>query len=224
MPKFVKPPWIDKQGWDEGLRRQQIGVSRYSTLGLSDGSGLNVAPNDPSVVRVVEQASQGGLRVFRATGLKGGFAMLEAKDSRGTVQAFMQIQVLAQGVDNKKRIVVDLQTQTLEAREGNVVIFKFICVTGDASHPTDPGVFHIFRKRKVHRSSKYNAQMNYAMFFTTDGKAIHQYHGVMPLSVVRTLKSGVTDWLGSHGCVRLTEEDAKALFEWAPMSTTVEVK
>ncbi|MGC4091027.1 MAG: hypothetical protein QM756_24760 [Polyangiaceae bacterium] len=126
MPKFVKPPWIDKQGWDEGLRRQTIGVSRYSTLGLSDGKGLTVTPNDPSVARVVEQTPQNNLRVFRATGLKGGYAMLEAKDVRGTVQAFMQIQVLASGTDTEKRIVVDLATQTLEAREGTKVIFASI--------------------------------------------------------------------------------------------------
>jgi len=224
MPTFIKPPGIDKQGWDEYPKRQSIGVSRYATIGLSDGAGLNVSLNNASVARVAELAAQGNLRIFRVTASKGGNAMLEAKDSRGSVQAYMQIQVLGAGVDSRKRIVVNLADQTLQALEGTTVIFNFICVTGDSSHPTDPGVFHIMRKRKVHRSSKYDAQMNYAMFFTTDGKAIHQYHGVMPLSVVRSLKSNVSDWLGSHGCVRLTEENAAALFEWAPMSTAVEVK
>ena len=66
--------------------------------------------------------------------------------------------------------------------------------------------------------------MNYAMFFTADGKAIHQYHGALPVSTVRFLKSKVSDYLGSHGCVRLAEDDAKALFEWAPIGTVVEVK
>ena len=31
------------------------------------------------------------------------------------------------------------------------------------------------------------------------------------------------DSFGSHGCVRLTESDAKALFEWTPLHTLVEV-
>ncbi|MGC4091028.1 MAG: L,D-transpeptidase [Polyangiaceae bacterium] len=84
-------------------------------------------------------------------------------------------------------------------------------------------MFHIFKKRAVYRSVTYNVQMNYAMFFTIDGKAIHQYHGAAPLSWVRTFKSGI-DWFGSHGCVRLTEANAAALFAWAPMSTAVEVK
>jgi lipoprotein-anchoring transpeptidase ErfK/SrfK len=60
------------------------------------------------------------------------------------------------------------------------------------------------------------------MFFSADGKAIHQYHGLVPLSVVRAAKSA-SDWFGSHGCVRLTEADAKALFEWTPEMTKVVV-
>ncbi|GAA5013437.1 hypothetical protein GCM10025794_01760 [Massilia kyonggiensis] len=43
------------------------------------------------------------------------------------------------------------------------------------------------------------------------------------LYLVRTFRSRVTEWFGSHGCVRLCEEDARALFEWAPLGTTVEV-
>lgn len=66
--------------------------------------------------------------------------------------------------------------------------------------------------------------MHYAMFFTRDGKAIHQYHGVVPLFAVRLLKENISDWFGSHGCVRLSEEDARALFEWAPVQTTVRVR
>ena len=57
--------------------------------------------------------------------------------------------------------------------------------------------------------------MNYAQFFTGDGKAIHQYHGVAPLEIVRVLKKG-SDWFGSHGCVRLTESHAKTLYAWTP--------
>ena len=65
--------------------------------------------------------------------------------------------------------------------------------------------------------------MNYAMFFTHDGKALHQYHGIVPLSIVRTARSNVSEWFGSHGCVRLAEADAKAMYEWTTVGTTVQV-
>jgi lipoprotein-anchoring transpeptidase ErfK/SrfK len=85
-------------------------------------------------------------------------------------------------------------------------------------------VFRIFRKNHPYRSRTYNTQMDYAMFFTNDGKALHQYHGVMPLSIVRVARGNVSDWFGSHGCVRLSESDAKALYGWTPLGTTVIVQ
>jgi lipoprotein-anchoring transpeptidase ErfK/SrfK len=122
-----------------------------------------------------------------------------------------------------KTIKVNLNDQIVEAFEGNSRVFLFDCVTGDKDHPTDIGVFTILRKHKIYRSRTYNVQMNYAMFFTTDGKALHQYHGPVALSIVRTSRHLVSEWFGSHGCVRLVEADAKALFEWAPVGSTVQV-
>ncbi len=123
-----------------------------------------------------------------------------------------------------KIIKVSLTEQSVEAFEGKERVFRFECVTGDKGHPTDKGVFQIMRKVHPYRSRTYNVQMNYAMFFTHDGKALHQYHGLVPLSVVRTVRSGVSDWFGSHGCVRLTEADAKALYQWAAIGTKVHVQ
>lgn len=123
-----------------------------------------------------------------------------------------------------KRIVVNLEDQTVEAYEGDNLIYQFSCVTGDEDHPTDSGVFKIFRKEHPYRSKTYDVQMDYAMFFTDDGKALHQYHGPVPLEIVRTLKKGVSEWFGSHGCVRLEEDAARTLYEWAPLGTKVIVQ
>ena len=222
MAKFLKPPGIDLRGYDPSLNKQTVAVKRYATVGLTEGWFLKVSQNDPSVADVEEQAARKDMRMLRVSGLKPGFSMLEAKDDGGTVRAFMQIEVAGPSVAGK-RIVVDLTSQTLEALEGGQRVYQFDCVSGDSAHPTDKGTFKIVRKDRIHRSSKYNVQMNFAMFFTTDGKAIHQYHGLVPLAVVRTLRSG-SDWFGSHGCVRLTEEDAKTLFDWTPNGTIIEVR
>ncbi len=56
------------------------------------------------------------------------------------------------------------------------------------------------------------------MFFTADGKAIHQSNAVGLTSVLKDLGF---NQLGSHGCVRLAEENARKLFDWAPMNTPV---
>ena len=125
---------------------------------------------------------------------------------------------------HQHRIEVDTANQMLRAFDGTDVVYTFDCVTGDSDHPTDKGNFLIFLKDAKHVSHKYNVKMYYAMFFTHDGKAIHQYHGPAPLWLVRGLKQEASDWFGSHGCVRLAEEDAKTLFNWAHINTTVTVK
>ena len=120
----------------------------------------------------------------------------------------------------RKRIKVLLGRQVLIAYEGARQVFEFDCATGDKDHPTEPGHFTVFRKEITHTSTKYKVPMDYAMFFTTDGKAIHKSQLVGPISY---LKWGGLDYFGSHGCVRLAEADAIALFAWTPLGTSVEV-
>jgi lipoprotein-anchoring transpeptidase ErfK/SrfK len=122
-----------------------------------------------------------------------------------------------------KVIKIDLAQQTVETYLGSELVHHFDCVSGDDGHPTDPGMFAIMRKHHPYRSHTYDIQMNYALFFTLDGKALHQYHGPLPLSWLRALRSKLGTWFGSHGCVRLEEDHAKALFDWAPVGTTVQV-
>lgn len=220
MPQFLKPPWIDLTGYDKGLNRQTVTVAKYATVGLKDGVGLKVAQNNPSVATVAEQAAKDGLRVFRVTGVKAGYSMLEARNAAGSVSAFMQIQVKD---GSGKKIIVRLADQTVEALDGGLRVFMFECVTGDSSHPTTKGTHRIFRREHPYRSQKYNVQMDYALFFTSDGQALHQYHGIMPLSALRVMKSG-SDWIGSRGCVRLTQANASALYNWAPDQTVVVVQ
>lgn len=81
---------------------------------------------------------------------------------------------------------------------------------------TDKGTFKIREKFLRYRSGNYNVQMDYAMFFTPDRKGFHQYHGAMPVALLRNAKRHITDFVGSKGCVRLREADAKALYEWTP--------
>ena len=123
-----------------------------------------------------------------------------------------------------KKIVVELDTQTVKAYADETVVFAFSCVTGDKLHPTEPGIFQVLSRDKDHLSHKYNVPMHYALFFTRDGKALHQYHGLMPLPIIRALKENVTDYLGSHGCVRLVEADAIALFDWTSVGTPVHIR
>jgi lipoprotein-anchoring transpeptidase ErfK/SrfK len=119
-----------------------------------------------------------------------------------------------------KQIIVDLDDQNLYAFEGGQLKFEFYGTSGDEKHPTatKPQLYHIFRKHEKYVSKTYNARMDYAMFFTYDGKAIHQSNAV---AVTSLLKGLGFNYFGSHGCVRLSEDNARKLFKWAPMNTPV---
>lgn len=122
----------------------------------------------------------------------------------------------------RKIIKVNLGLQILEAYEGAERVFNFKCVTGDMNHATSRGKWKIFRKEEDYISRAYKVDMDYAMFFHK-GQAIHQYHGIINFSLMRFTKKYVTELVGSAGCVRLREADAKALFFWAPYRTEVHV-
>jgi hypothetical protein len=124
-----------------------------------------------------------------------------------------------------RKIVVDLRTQKLEAYLGDTIVFSFPCVTGDRAHPTEPGRFKIMRKVHPYTSRTYKVPMDYAMFFTRDGKAIHQYHGPVALGLLRSFRLGpLGATVGSHGCVRLSEVDARMMYAWTPVGTEVIVQ
>lgn len=124
------------------------------------------------------------------------------------------------------RIVVDLKRQKLFAYAGSVLVYEFHAVTGRRGKETDLGTHRITRKHETYTSKSYKVPMDYAMFFTPDGKAIHHSSSgwVFLRSFGKALGAeelGAT--LGSHGCVGLSREDARALFERTPMNTTIEV-
>jgi lipoprotein-anchoring transpeptidase ErfK/SrfK len=119
-----------------------------------------------------------------------------------------------------KKIVINIHRQKLFAYEGKKLVYEFDCITGRAGHETRPGVFRISRKVKHYTSKKYKAPMPFSMFFSADGKAIHQSPFARERSHAKYL--GIGD-PGSHGCVGLDEADARALFGWAPVGTRIEI-
>ena len=121
-----------------------------------------------------------------------------------------------------KRIVVSLMRQSLQAYDGDKLVYDFNCVSGASDTLTPTGRFRIFRKDLHHRSRQFNnAPMDHALFFH-QGAAIHQAYAVTVESYVKALLP-FTGGLGSHGCVRLSEFDARQLYDWAPVGTPVEI-
>jgi len=122
-----------------------------------------------------------------------------------------------------KSITVDLSKQEVTAYENGKLFHTCECVSGDSGHPTPKGKFKINRKQHPYTSKKYGVPMDFAMFFTNTGEALHKYHGPAAWWMLR-LGRQLTETVGSHGCVRLQESDAEKLYKWASIGTSVEVR
>ena len=127
---------------------------------------------------------------------------------------------LADETEKKQEIRVFIEQQVLVALENDEEIYSFDIVTGRDGKETTAGKYRIFRKHEKYTSKTYGSEMPYTMFFTADGKAIH---GTQMATLRSYLHSYLTESVGSEGCVGLTDDHAKALFDWAPKGTTVVV-
>jgi lipoprotein-anchoring transpeptidase ErfK/SrfK len=120
----------------------------------------------------------------------------------------------------RKEIRVFIEQQVLVASENGEEIYNFDIVTGRDGKETTTGSYKIFRKHEKYTSKTYGSEMPYTMFFTEDGKAIH---GTQMATLRSYLHSYLTESVGSQGCIGLTDDNAMALFEWAPVGTPVVV-
>lgn len=122
-----------------------------------------------------------------------------------------------------KSIVVDISEQTIYAYNDGVMFMKELISTGLEFTPTPKGVFSIFKKtpsRFMQGPIKGVSDQVYDLpgvpwnlYFTEDGAVIHgaywHEHFGKP-------------W--SHGCVNLSTENAKKLYEWADIGTKIIVQ
>ncbi len=122
----------------------------------------------------------------------------------------------------EKKIEVNLKKQRLHYSIHGVELGTMVISTGKAAMPTPKGEFRILNKTKRAWSKSANLWMPYWMAFAGGGK-----YGIHELPEWPNGKKEGVNHLGrpvSHGCIRLSEQHAKFLYEWAPIGTKVAVK
>jgi hypothetical protein len=109
----------------------------------------------------------------------------------------------APGAANADVLVnVDKTTQRMEVSVDGQPRYSWPVSTGVASYDTPGGSYRPFRMERTHFSKEWDdAPMPFAMFFTTQGHAIHGTNHVRNLGRA-----------ASHGCVRLSVRNAATLF------------
>ena len=121
----------------------------------------------------------------------------------------------------EKRLRIDLSDQRLYQEVSGIAIASHPVSSGKASTPTPVGTYAVLNKHPRAWSRSASLWMPYWMAFRADGYGIHE----------------LPEWPGgkkegrahlgtpvSHGCVRIGEGVAKALYAWTPVGTNIVIQ
>ncbi|MGI5835516.1 MAG: L,D-transpeptidase [Chloroflexota bacterium] len=126
-----------------------------------------------------------------------------------------------------KWIDVELETPAIvTAYEGNRAVFSCLTIKGYAATPTRTGIYTILRRVAdetmdsetigIPRDAPGGYHLKhvlYTQYFTSDGASFHYNYWL-----------GTFGWPGSHGCLGLSLNDSKWLWDWATVGTPVVIR
>lgn len=119
-------------------------------------------------------------------------------------------------------ILVDISEQRMYVYENGRLLWNWVVSTGEPGRDTATGRFRVLDKIETAYASTWNLDMPYWLGIYYSGPL---ENGIHALPINRT--TGVKLWEGllgrrvSYGCVILSDENARTLFEWAQIGTPV---
>jgi LysM repeat protein len=132
-----------------------------------------------------------------------------------------------------KRIIVNLDTQSMIAYENGQPVFEWQISSGMSSAPTFPGVYQILSHNEVALGSSYTLcsatgcgewTMYWFMgIYETVPGLVNGFHGAVLLPNGQYLGGGNVGRPFTFGCVMSENSNAEALFRWADVGTIVEI-
>jgi len=113
-------------------------------------------------------------------------------------------------------VLISLSDQQMWVFEGDTIVQRFPVSTGVPGHRTPAGNYSVHNKALRAYSRRYERWMLHWMAITADG--MYGMHGLEGTSYLRRLGS-----VASHGCIRLSRENAEWLYSRVEIGTRVEI-
>jgi len=120
-----------------------------------------------------------------------------------------------------KQIIVVIEQQKVYAFDNGVLINTFVVSTGTVYHPTVLGNFQIAVKLTSTRMAGETYDLPnvpWTMYFGNDIVSWHEGYALHGAYWHNNFGHPM-----SHGCINMTENDAKWLFDWTPVGTVVTI-
>lgn len=124
---------------------------------------------------------------------------------------------------NGRRVVFDQSEQRVWLVDGSGVVRRTYLVSGSVYDNLDPGTYEVYSRSRHAVGIDDSGTMEYMVRFTRGDRAAIGFHSI-PVDDGEKVQTRAE--LGtplSHGCVRQWKPDARALWDFAPLGTTVVV-
>ena len=123
-----------------------------------------------------------------------------------------------------KRIEVDISEQHFYAYEGDTLVYSFVCSTGEPGRDTAPGSYQVLDKIPMAYASTWNLKMPYWLGIYWSGTLENGIHALPILPNGQKLWDGYLGQRVSYGCIILSTEAAKTIYDWAEIGTPVVIR
>lgn len=136
---------------------------------------------------------------------------------------------------SNKRIVVNLDSQTLVAFDNGQEVFNWLISSGISSAPTSPGIYQILSHNEIASGSSFTLcaenglncglwEMYWFMgMYEVRPGLMNGFHGAVLLPNGAYLGGGNVGAPYTFGCVMSLDSNAKLLYDWADLGTVVEI-
>ena len=122
-----------------------------------------------------------------------------------------------------KRIEVDISLQRFYAWEGDLLLYEFPTSTGLVGRDTASGHFKVLDKIPMAYSSVWNLDMPYWLGIYYVGNIENGIHALPIRPDGSVMWGGLLGQRASYGCVILSTEAARLIYDWADIGTAVDI-
>jgi len=121
----------------------------------------------------------------------------------------------------RKRIEINISQQRMYVWQGDILLYKWVCSTGEPGRGTAPGHYRVLGKIPEAWASTWRLRMPYWLGIHYSGSLENGIHALPILPNGYTLWAGYLGTRISYGCIVLSTENARTLYHWADIGTPV---
>ncbi len=125
---------------------------------------------------------------------------------------------------SNKRIVIDLSEQRMYVYQDGQLLWKWVVSTGMPGADTIPGNFSVLTKIPNAYAYTWGLQMPYWLGIYWAGSLQNGIHALPILPNGQLLWEGYLGQRVSYGCIILSTENARTLYNWAEIGTPVDIQ